>query len=428
VGGEVREVDGMEADLCPGSCIVLEMEVRNQGTGMDNITLALTSPRSDWPCSIASISTIGQGVPENMTVDPSRPLIIPSDEAAYTFVPGLDEDPVDRMVLGLGRDMSVRVQVEIRAPRTAAEMDINEVVAEVSSSGPETDEGDNRVEAHVRVVMADLAFASGSKHYGELPAGHNLTVDTSVINVGMYIASDFRIVLMAGDNVVDEMSVPSLGPGASIHVVFDFIVGAEQLNAWLVIDPDETVVESDESNNRQAVDYTLAEEGGGSEDLSDTSASSMMSVFALIVILAVAVIAAYPVMRRRASDRGKDGVDTAPMLMAEVESIPGKTSNHATPTAQPVMDVTGPQHSAAISTVKPQPLVQPKAPALAGEKSPLALPPAAAATAQGAKGVDAGGAGARGVDTRGGVAEPVAHRSVPVEEMAQRAPPWQRGA
>jgi hypothetical protein len=176
-----------------------------------------------------------------------------------------------------------------------------------------------------------------------------------------------------------------------------FVVSSSRGDIWLVLDHNDLLVESDETNNRQQVTIGAPDpvEEGSSDDRASDFTDMTLILLILALIVAGLIIAVLLVKKRRSTqaEKERDGeAPDGPALIPEVEgvAVSGHTPKVLVP--KPMTDITGTQLGGAAPASQPQPLAGPAViqakpmaspagpipAALSGAGGLMALPPAMA--------------------------------------------------
>jgi hypothetical protein len=375
----------MTGDVAPRTSFTQDVRLENLGTGTDNITFYASGQKAGWVFSISGIWSGSEGyltyIPfyQDSRIPPS------TGSEAVAYYPDLEEGPVNRVTIGLHRGQSVVVQVKVDIPVDARDHDIGITGIEAISSSTDVDEENDGASIELTVLVPDIAFTMGQGRDHLVKPGQTLMVDATVINNGLFMAEDVRVALTVSGELVRETTITLLQPGGSTGIRFELAVRADTNDVWLVIDPEDNIVETDEDNNRYQVGIILqtqevseepeAEKAGGDD-------TSLLMVATILIGIVVASAAALLVMRSRAARARRDEEEAkkaaAPLVHAVPLGVGSKGQVPAGPALKPVLDVTGPQPlPVPVAMAQPKPAVPAPAavPALAGNPDVPALPP-----------------------------------------------------
>ena len=93
-----------------------------------------------------------------------------------------------------------------------------------------------------------------------LSAGVPAAIMVNVSNIGSADAGSFNVSLKVEETIIDNETVTSLGAGSSVSVVFTWTpTSAGSFNLTAIVDSDDAVAESDETNNNLTVQATVQE-------------------------------------------------------------------------------------------------------------------------------------------------------------------------
>ena len=205
--------------------------------------------------------------------------------------------------------------------------------------------------------------------YGYVPDGGVLAVRATVVNLGVFQAREFKVALVVAGETVAETVMSSLNPGFAGEAELAWTVGASRDDAWLVIDPGDDIVESNETNNLQMVEVAEAPGGEDGGSLLGWAGGSAAAVLLLLAVLAVVAVAALLVIRKRGKEKEVGRKARAPLFMAEIESMavkrpvprPAAQGPFPTPVARrPMAAGATPRPLASSAALAPRPLLVPK--------------------------------------------------------------------
>lgn len=115
----------------------------------------------------------------------------------------------------------------------------------------ETDFGTHSTTSTVNVVAPDLTIEY-IRIPSEVTLGEEAYITVKVVNKGNYKAGEFTLKLQGSSGTIGTVSIDNLSPGSAIYRTFKWI--PQQLGTYTfeaIVDPENKVVEWDESNNKQ---------------------------------------------------------------------------------------------------------------------------------------------------------------------------------
>lgn len=130
------------------------------------------------------------------------------------------------------------------------------------------------IDTQVDVGRVDLSIAGAQRFEGA--AGYIVTA--TLQNTGSRTAHDVQVHLVVGSETVDELTLGQMVPGRTYDATFLQPLGSQGA-VTLVIDPEDRIVEVDETNNVYAID-----EDGESKDTPTLSVPAILFAFALLAI------------------------------------------------------------------------------------------------------------------------------------------------
>jgi len=115
----------------------------------------------------------------------------------------------------------------------------------------ETDYGTHTDTSHVNVVAPDLTI-DYIKVSPEVTLGEAAYISVKVVNKGNYNSGEFTLKLQGSVGTIGTVTIDNLSPGSAVYRTFSWI--PEQLGTFTfeaIVDPENKVIEWDESNNKQ---------------------------------------------------------------------------------------------------------------------------------------------------------------------------------
>jgi subtilase family serine protease len=112
---------------------------------------------------------------------------------------------------------------------------------------------------YVDLNVSDIAVFHNS--YEGAWEGLNNTVNVTVINEGTGSADNFFLELSANDTLVESKTVSDLSAGESTVVSFTWKAGEGTYTLKAVADPENAIIETDETNNEYSIDQLLQHNG-----------------------------------------------------------------------------------------------------------------------------------------------------------------------
>jgi uncharacterized membrane protein len=322
--------------VTPGSTTMYDLRVTNDGNGEDVAGLWLylykyrkPSPgggmtevektRTESDAMLADAKTGGgvkwylksaQSSPGAFTTEPviwNFGEVIPVDRSAeIRYQPESELDLATKASLLLYPGQSVWVQVEIDYPADEL-MDPMFFAIEATSLGEDIRSSNNRANLTLEIKYSDLAFDTSVGKNGlevigkQTEANPQLNIRAKIRNIGEIDARDIEIALYVDDQFLDSRTVMRLVNSSKdefkdilISFAWKPIAGKHKIEVR--IDPDDSIVESNENNNIASQDVDIE----SSSLVSDFLGQKGTCPIILVIIAAMIVgIVTYYVLRKR---------------------------------------------------------------------------------------------------------------------------------
>jgi uncharacterized membrane protein len=328
--------------VTPGSSTMFDMKVTNDGNGEDTANLALFVYKYQKPSAGGGMMTVektqaesdamieesktGGGVRWFFKSVQSSPGAFTTEPTVVDFASVIDVDTSDEiryqpesetsypthLSLQLYPGQSAWVQIEVEYPADEL-LDPMYFAVEALSLGEDIRPSNNRANLTLEIKYSDLTFdmelgKSGIDIYGKRSENNpQLNIRIKMRNIGEIDARDIEIALYVDGQFLDSRTVmrlvnSSAGDYKDILISFAWKPIAGNHRIEVKIDPDNSIVESNEKNNVVSSDVSISQAGAVSEFFSDRATCPI-----IFVILAAAIIGitTYYILRKR-KDEGEE--------------------------------------------------------------------------------------------------------------------------
>jgi len=193
---------------------------------------------------------------------------------------------VSTIRLSLDVDSTAWVSLVLVAPHDIGLEKERTVTVLGQSLGIEDDTSDNDVVINIQILRSNLLFAEDIRYPKNVDAGQLTTLKVKIVNNGEIDSHDVVILLKVDGEEVETKALNIVPLTQSKFVAFNWMAKSGEHDVEVVIDPDDTVVETNENDNVETASIKV-----GSDETVVKEIFSQSSVCAsVLAILALAAI------------------------------------------------------------------------------------------------------------------------------------------
>jgi uncharacterized membrane protein len=322
--------------VTPGSTTMYDIRVTNEGNGEDIAVLWLYLYKYQSPAAGGSLSEVTKSKEESDTMMDeavksggvrwyiksvqSSPGAFTAEPVFQDFAEVIDVDrvaekryqPVDETIyatqssLNLYPGQSAWVQIEIDYPADEL-LDPMFFAIEAASAGEDIRPSNNRANLTLEIKYSDLTFDTTLNNRGMEVIGAlrddnpQLNIRAKIRNIGEIDARDIEIALYVDDQILDSRTVMRLVNSSTdeykdILISFAWKPIAGKHKVEVRIDPDNSIVESNEANNIASQNVDIKSQGAVSSFLGQKGTCPIIFVILAAIVVGVAT---YYVLKKR---------------------------------------------------------------------------------------------------------------------------------
>jgi len=187
----------------------------------------------------------------------------------------------NEMSLKMNVGQSVYIGLNVEIPEVKSGDNVSFSVEAWSEGG--VDVADNDLDFTIKIIMPDLLII-GKITSTELTVGKIASFTATIGNLGELPAENVEITLFVDRKEVDTRNLPRIVVGDKKLVTFVWPVSEGEHEVKVVVDPNNDIAETDETNNVRATDEDIDVDEPGSSVLNALGGSSPLLVFIIILI------------------------------------------------------------------------------------------------------------------------------------------------
>jgi hypothetical protein len=216
-----------------------------------------------------------------------------------------------KLRIGVGQRIWLKVQITVPRDLPEVDDDVHPIrnepwnfMVECYSADPDgknkdVDLGDNRVGVALNILLPDLVVVGGVRHPKSIGNGEIITISGEVRNIGDIEAKEVIVTFFVDGKEVKSQTIHVLENGRSRLIPFTWQAVGGEHKLKIMVDPEDGIVEKDETNNEQSKTVNV-ESGGFVELLSNREVCSILPVIIVIALIAIVLV----IIKKRGSFLG----------------------------------------------------------------------------------------------------------------------------
>jgi uncharacterized membrane protein len=293
-----------EPGVSPGSILTYVFEVTNGGNKGDWVRLEFTSVNEEWDTwegVFVGITNTEAYLTDVESWDFGEQLDMSTQTSAVGYLNSNTDVTLHQIEMKLGVDQRVWVKVQLTVPRDVERDTVrffNIQGKSLHKDGILKDENtdDNDVRLELKLLFPDLDLTSDIRHPKNIDNGEIVTISVEVSNIGDIEAREVLVTFYVDGKEVKTQTINLLPDGSSRLIPFTWQAMGGNHDLKIKVDPENAIVEEDESNNEKSEKVNV-ESGGFGEIFNNRSVCSVIPIIIVAIILAIIVI----IIRKRGS-------------------------------------------------------------------------------------------------------------------------------
>ena len=309
--------------VSPGSVLSFVVEIMNGGNAPDWITVTLDPLKPSytresgysiadwsefedlgWEAYFIGITNTEAYLTDIEDLDFAEDIDISHEKGLVGYLND-GNTTVRELSIRLGVSQRIWLKIQVKVPRDIPDVDqdlhpdkdapwqflVECTSADTQGKNMDVNLGDNKVKINLNILLPDLALTGRIEHQDYIDNGEIVTISIVVKNIGDIEARSVIVTFYVNGEEIKSQTINVLKNGDARLIPFTWQATSGQQKLKIKVDPEDAIVELDETNNKKEKTVQVGETGAfGGNPTQGRQFWAILPIIIVIIILAIIIV------------------------------------------------------------------------------------------------------------------------------------------